>query len=140
MRLRKIYSFGECYNEQLYESLIKLDKSIFFADNEFKYNREWWVIEHNGKIIAYCGCSFKDGICILVRAWVDKKYRGKGLQKRMIDCRIRSAKANKCTYVVTYTMPHNVYSANNLFIKGFRLYHPAYQYVGDGVLYFRKKI
>jgi len=115
-----------------------LDNEVFYGcGNEFKDNRDWWVLVDKNKIIAYCGCLYSsDNICIFVRAWVHKPYRGKGLQKKMIDLRLRAAK--ECCAVITYTLANNYASANSLISKGFRLYEPSYKWAGADVLYFKK--
>lgn len=141
MRLKRIYKRGAILDRSTYAQLQELDKKIFVGcDNEFKTNRDWWVItDKRGAIISYCGCIYKDGVCIFNRAWVEKKYRGKGIQRKMIAARIRAAKPI-CKSVVTYTTHTNVHSANNLFRCGFLLFHPVYAYVGKDVLYFIKKL
>jgi GNAT superfamily N-acetyltransferase len=118
-----------------------MDEGIFWgAADEFKDNREWWVIEVDGQIVAYCGSAYKEGICIFVRAWVNKKYRGKGLHSKLIKTRVKAASLNACKWAITYTTHDNVNSANNLFKNGFRLYIPEYRYAGNEMIYFRKQI
>ena len=137
MRFRKIYSQGRIYSHELYNRLMVLDSEVFAGcDNEFKINRDWWVLVHKNKIIAYCGSAYSEGICIFVRAWVQKKHRGKGLQKKMIDLRMKAAKG--CKAVITYTIPTNYPSANSLISKGFKLYEPSYKWAGKDVLYWKK--
>lgn len=142
MKLKKIYSQGEILDVALYDALVILDQNIVFKGcaNEFKENRDWWVVLNKyGVIIAYCGCLYSEGICIFVRALVDRKHRGNGLQRRMILTRIRAAKRNKCKSIITYTTTDNIPSANNLIKCGFVLYNPSYAYVGKNVLYWIKK-
>lgn len=140
MRLKRIFNQGRVINEYLYNQLQELDERIFpNCGNEFLKNRDWWVIEVSGKIIAYCGCLYSEGVCIFNRAWVSKDYRCMGIQKRMIKARIKAAKDNAAR-VITYTTNDNVISANNLFKMGFRLYEPSYKWVGKGYLYFGKDI
>lgn len=141
MRLQKVYSLGRIINAELYQRLIHLDLVVFpDCGNEFiKDNREWWVIQENGKIVAFCGCLYTPyGICIFNRAWVYKPYRGKGIQKKMIKARIKAAKQH-CTSIITYTTTDNIVSANNLLKLGFLLYIPKYKWVGEQ-LYFYKYI
>ena len=138
-RFRKIYSQGRIYSHELYNRLMVLDTenpSFAGADNEFKENRDWWVLLHKNEIIAYCGSAYSEGICIFIRAWVQKKHRGKGLQKKMIDLRLKAAKG--CKAVITYTIPTNYPSANSLISKGFKLYEPSYKWAGKDVLYWRR--
>lgn len=136
-KLRKIYSRGRILDYSLYEQLKELDGKCFpGCGNEFLKNRDWWVISVKNKIIAYCGSAYSMGICLFIRAWVHKDYRGNGIQKRMIKQRIKAAK--NCKVIVTYTVPDNYASANSLISTGFRLFDPAYAYAGRGQMYFRK--
>jgi GNAT superfamily N-acetyltransferase len=139
LRLRKIFSFGDIYNQPLYSRLQELDKKVFAdAKSEFKPNREWWVIVDKGLIVAYCGSLYIDGVCIFVRAWVHRPYRGNGLQSRMIKTRLKAA--NFCYRAITYVHPDGISSMNNLVNNGFRFYVPQAKYAGDGFLYFYKDI
>jgi RimJ/RimL family protein N-acetyltransferase len=140
MRLQKIYHCGKILNEQAYNQLKELDAKVFYGcNNEFKKNRDWWVVLDNGNIIAYCGCLYSYSICIFVRAWVHYDYRGKGLHGKMIKSRINAAKKN-CKSVITYTTHDNSASANNLIKNGFKLYIPEYLYAGEEMIYFKKNI
>jgi len=137
LRLVKVFSWGTVIKPNLYERLQALDARVFVdAKNEFKENREWWVIEDNGQIIAYCGSLYIDGVCIFVRAWVHRPYRGNGLQSRMIKLRLKAAKS--CYKAITYVHPDGISSMNNLVNNGFRFYVPQAKYAGDGFLYFYK--
>lgn len=141
-RAKKIFSFGIVINESLYDVVQIMDKNIFYGcNNEFHDNREWWVfLDERGKIAAYCGSIYSEGICILIRAWVKKQYRGKGLQKKLIKTRIKSAINNGCHIVITYTTKDNYPSSNNLISQGFKLYLPEYIYGGGEMLYWSKQI
>jgi len=137
LRLVKVFSWGTVIKPNLYERLQALDARVFVdAKNEFKENREWWVIEDNGQIIAYCGSLYIDGVCIFVRAWVHRPYRGNGLQSRMIKLRLKAAKS--CYKAITYVHPDGISSMNHLVNNGFRFYVPQAKYAGDGFLYFYK--
>lgn len=139
LRLRKVFSMGTVLNSNLYERLQVLDRKVFVdANNEFKDNREWWVIEDKGQIIAYCGSLYNQGVCIFVRAWVFREYRGKGLQSRMIKTRLKAAKG--CYRVITYVHYEGTHSMNNLIKNGFLTYTPQYKYAGKGFVYFCKDI
>ena len=141
MRTKKVFSFGKVINARLYELVQIMDKNIFFGcANEFKINREWWVIlNDSNKVIAYCGSIYSEGICIYIRAWVRKDNRGKGLQKKLINIRYKAALKNSHT-VITYTTIDNYPSANNLISQGFKLYFPEYAYGGKEMLYWIKNI
>lgn len=137
MKIQRIYNCGKVINPELYNRLKTLDGEMFIGcGNEFKLNRDWWVVVDKNKIIAYCGCLYSEGVCIFVRAWVYKKYRGRGLQRRMITVRLNAAR-KQCYTAITYTLANNIVSANNLIKKKFLLYEPAYKYSGKDVLYFK---
>jgi len=138
MRLQKVFNCGKVINYHWYYKLQELDFKVFYGcGNEFLKNRDWWVVLDKDEIVAYCGCLYTQGICIFVRAWVHRNYRGKGLQSKMIKARIEAAK-DKCTVVITYTTFDNVPSANNLIKNRFYLYQPAYAYAGNDKLYFKR--
>ena len=141
MKTKKVFSFGKTLDARLYERVQIMDKNIFFGcNNEFKPNREWWVLLNDiGNIIAYCGSIYADGICIYIRAWVRKDHRGKGLQKKLINIRYKAALKRSNT-VITYTTSDNYPSANNLISQGFKLYFPEYAYGGKEMLYWIKQI
>ena len=142
LRTKKIFSFGNVIDNNLYQRVQTMDKNIFYGcNNEFQDNREWWVmIDNMSRIAAYCGSIYSEGICILIRAWVKKSYRGRGLQKKLINTRIKAAKKNKCYTVITYTTKDNCPSVNNLISNRFKLYFPQYAYGGNEMLYWSKKI
>jgi GNAT superfamily N-acetyltransferase len=142
LRAKKIFSFGRVIDNDLYEVVQLMDKNIFAGcNNEFKENREWWVmLDKMSRIVAYCGSIYTEGICIFVRAWVKKSYRGKGVQKKLISTRTKAAKNKGCYIVITYTTKDNYPSVNNLLSKGFKYYFPEYPYGGKEMLYWSKKI
>jgi hypothetical protein len=126
------------HGSELYDKLIELDAKVFpNCFNEFKDNREWFVIVSKGEIISYSGSAISEGVCIFVRMWVSILHRGKGIQSLMIKRRIESAKKQKCTDVITYTTIDNIPSSNNLIKNGFRLYSPQFAWVGCKYLYWK---
>lgn len=142
LKAKKIFSFGRVIDNDLYEVVQLMDKNIFAGcNNEFKENREWWVMLDNmSRIVAYCGSIYTEGICIFVRAWVKKSYRGKGIQKKLISIRTKAAKDKSCYVVITYTTKDNYPSVNNLIAKGFKYYFPEYAYGGKEMLYWSKQV
>jgi RimJ/RimL family protein N-acetyltransferase len=115
MRTKKVFSHGRILDAKLYDRVQIMDTNIFFGcNNEFKPNREWWVLlNERNQIIAYCGSIYSEGICIYIRAWVRKDYRGKGVQKKLINIRYKAA-LKSCHTVITYTTKDNYPSVNNL--------------------------
>jgi hypothetical protein len=143
MKLLKIYSKGKILNIDAYIQLQELDRTnpnFKGCGNEFKQNRDWWVILDKKKtIIAYCGSIYTQGICIFNRAWVDKRFRGLGIHKKLIKIRLNAAK-DSCYVAITYTTKDNYPSANNLISCKFKFYFPEYAYGGDEMLYFHKDL
>ena len=142
LKAKKVFSFGRIVDNDLYELVQLMDKNIFVGcNNEFKENREWWAfLDTKGKIGAYCGSIYTEGICIFIRAWVKKSYRGKGIQKKLISTRIKAAKEKGCYIAITYTSKDNYPSVNNLIAKGFKFYFPEYAYGGKEMLYWSKRL
>ena len=142
MRAKKVFSFGEVINDDLYQRVQVMDFNIFAGcNNEFHNNREWWAfIDERGQVGAYCGSIYANNICIMIRAWVKKQHRGKGFQKKLIKTRIAAAKLHDCHTIITYTTKDNYPSANNLISQGFKLYFPEYAYGGKEMLYWSKRI
>ena len=108
---------------------------------------ECYVLHQNDQFIGTIGLSTDDLVSLypqydnwIESVYIDKKYRGKGLQKRLIDVRTRAAKRHFCYTVITYTTPDNYASANNLIRRGFKMYDPEYQYGGSTMLYFIKDV
>lgn len=138
-RLQKVFSLGNVINPSLYFQLQELDKQVFVgASDEFKTNREWWVIVQKEKIVAYCGSLYSQGVCIFVRAWVARSLRGQGLQRKMIKTRLKAAKG--CYKAITYVYYDNHNSINNLVKSGFLTYNPEYKYAGSGFIYLFKDL
>lgn len=125
-----------------FDQLKQLDKFCFRGcGDEFTANRRWWIAKNaRGRIIAYAGAAYSEGVCIFVRAWVDNKFRRNGLHRKLIDARMRHAAKVGCYRAVTYTLKSNTPSANNLLRRGFLLYNPSYAWAGNEQLYFYKDI
>lgn len=126
----------------------KLDKTIFPDDNPVEISKGiyWWIAidTSSNTPVAYAGSyhmiSYAIKKSVLHRAGVLSKYRGHGLQRRLIKVRERFAKKEKCKEIVTYTSYDNIHSSNNLIKCGFVLYKPQYPWVWGAVNYWKRKI
>jgi GNAT superfamily N-acetyltransferase len=101
----------------------------------------WWLAVDGLGAAAFAGLKYVGhNTGFLCRVGVDKAYRGLGLHKKLI--RLREAKARKLgwKWIITYTSPLNVKSANNLISCGYKLYDPQTKYGVENALYFRKKL
>jgi GNAT superfamily N-acetyltransferase len=102
----------------------------------------WWVLYCDNQPVGFCSLrksSKWSDTGYLSRAGVMVKYRGKGLQKRLINVRIRLAKQLKLNWLISDTY-HNPASANSLIRCGFQMYIPTRQYGAEGTCYWRKKL
>lgn len=136
-----------------------LDTKIFIKEDRLsgeEFDRTtWWVArDEDGKPVAYAGArtftTYSDDeededenrMAVLVRAGVLDSARGKGLQKKLIQVRTRWAQQQKARAAVTYTMPSNYRSSNNLIKCGFVMYMPEHGWVGElgEVLYWWKTL
>lgn len=102
----------------------------------------WWLVYCDGKPAGFCGlerCEKWYNAGYLCRAGVSPRYRGMGLQKRLIQVRLAHARKMDWDWVITDTTD-NPASANSLISKGFRLYEPTEPWGYDNTLYWRFKI
>lgn len=98
----------------------------------------WWIAYAKKQEAGYCGIwKTMTGNGYLVRAGVLPKFRGCGLQKRMIRVRVAHARRHGWPMVVTDTH-ENVASANSLIACGFRLYDPETKWSFETSNYWRK--
>jgi hypothetical protein len=107
----------------------------------------WWVVYDGPELVAFAGaCLMDKGRALqLVRAGVDERARGKGLQRRLIGVRERWGRRMKARQSVAYTATWNTRSANNLIRMGYTLYHPRKRRCGYGAdkrdyIYFRRPL
>lgn len=121
-------------NRQL---LRKLHTACFRDSTEHPDYRTgfWWIASErlSGAPAGFCGMSLynSDREGYLARSGVLPKYRGLGLQRRMIRIRLSKAKRLKLKRVTTYTAQKWLFSLNNLIKEGFELYWPEYVLEGD---------
>ena len=102
----------------------------------------WWLAYCNGKPAGFCGlerCDQWYNAGYLCRAGVAPKYRGHGLQKRLIQVRIAQARRLDWDWLISDTTD-NPASANSLISKGFRLYIPSKPWGYKNTLYWRLEI
>lgn len=128
-----------------FESILKLDRRIFPADDPFEINElgAYWILHHRGRKVGFCALHplvREPSVCFLARAGVLKTHQGKGMQKRMISTRVSYAKVQDFSHVLTYASLDNYPSLTNLIKSNFKLYDPAYKWAGRDVMYFIQDI
>lgn len=102
---------------------------------------EWWGAWLGDELVGYAGARMLEtGAYFLSRAGVAKPYRGNGIQKRLIHCRVRRARQLFAPRAVTYTVTFNAPSANSLIACGFRVVDPPVKWAGAHVIYWRRRL
>lgn len=113
--------------ETIRTTLEELHLKCFPSDEMYDMNRgDWWVAYSAiGLPVAFAGISNPEaGVGYLCRCGVLAGFRGFGLQKRLIRCRVAHAKKMGYNCVITDTT-NNPASANSLIKAGFKMYTPA---------------
>ena len=103
----------------------------------------WWVASHGGRPVAFAGLHdgrSEENVGYLCRAGVIPEFRGRGLQRLLIQARVRKARLQGRTAVVTDTVPWNIPSNNNLISSGFRMFNPTHPWCGAGACYWTKPL
>jgi GNAT superfamily N-acetyltransferase len=124
--------------------IIYLQKKCLPFDRVYKPDHgHWWIVYTESETpVGFAGLrrSMQWGDAgYLCRAGVLPEYQGHGLQKRLIDVRIRKAKSLNWAWLITDTTD-NPASGNSLISKGFRLYEPVIPWGFKNSLYWRLDI
>lgn len=110
----------------------------------FDVSGAWWVIWHQGReVVAFGGireARTEPKTGYLTLSGVLPKHRGRGLQRRLLDVRLRYARKQGWRSVITETIHDNHHSANNLIDYGFRQYAPAKPWNSAPSCYWRKTL
>ena len=126
-------------------SVIKhLQKEILPSDNLYKPDHgHWWVAYTEAeKPVAFGGLVRSmvwTDTGYLCRSGVLDEYTGHGLQKRLIQARIKQAKKLGWNWVITDTTD-NPASANSLINSGFKIYTPGNPWSFRNANYWKYKI
>lgn len=132
------------------EVVTELDKAIFTKSERLTVsdidNGTWWIAwDERGNSVGFAGAKMLDQgsnykFAYLIRAGISPQARGKGLQRRLISCRVSWGKKMGAKAAITYTLYNNYASSNNLIKSGFHLYTPETEWVGNEVLYWWKSL
>lgn len=121
-----------------------LQRKILPSDTPYKLDHgHWWIAYAEcGKPVGFGGLvrsiRFND-TGYLCRAGVLDNFTGHGLQRRLIDVRLRKAKELGWNWVITDTT-NNPASANSLINSGFKLYEPSAPWSFKNALYWKYKV
>lgn len=126
-----------------YEQIIRnMDKQ--YIGSKLDPKGYWWIVLDNNEVVGYAGMSESNRYSncgYFTRCTVLPKYRGKGLQRRLIRARLKKAKKLNWAWIFTYTVIGNVHSENNLIECGFRLFIPKLKWIkSNTVNYWRKQV
>jgi GNAT superfamily N-acetyltransferase len=131
-------------NPSLVTLICYLQKKILPSDNIYKPDRgHWWVAyAEDGKPVAFAGLvrSIKwTDTGYLCRAGVLDGYTGHGLQKRLIQARVKQARKLGWNWCITDTT-NNPASANSLINAGFKIYTPGQPWSFRNAIYWKYKV
>ena len=131
-------------NESNKTVILYLQKKILPSDAPYKPDHgHWWLAyTEEGKPVGFAGLvrskRFTD-TGYLCRAGVLDDYTGHGLQKRLINVRIRKAKELGWNWIITDTTD-NPASSNSLINAGFKIYTPSAPWSFKHAIYWKYKI
>lgn len=123
--------------------VLALDKKCFPHDDPpYTEGRWWWIAwDDEGNPAGYAGITpMHDKTVYLCRAGVLPKYRGMGLQKKLIKVREAAAIRAGFTHAVTDCSKDNYKSLSNLIKCGYQLYNPEYVWSFPSSFYFQKRL
>ncbi len=130
------------YNRNI---ILSLDLKCFGKEESMEQDIPgiyWWLAYQNNIPIAYAGLQIIpiNKITVLYRSGIKTRFRGRGLQKRLI--RVRETAARRLGYetMLTYTHLSNFASNNSLISLNYKLYDPQWPWVGNEFIYWRKQL
>jgi GNAT superfamily N-acetyltransferase len=117
--------------------IVKLNDKIFPNDSlKICSKTVCWFVYFDGEIGGFCtGKLISKDTFYMTRAGILDKFRGKGVQKKMINVRVRYAKKIGCKNIITYVKMWNIRSFVNLIRCKFIPYIPEYKYADDESVY-----
>lgn len=124
--------------------LMYLQSKCLPHDEPMEIDRgHWWVAYlDSGKPVGFAGLIRSYhwvNAGYMCRAGVLPSYQGHGLQKRLIQVRIRKAKSLNWEWLLTDTT-ENPASSNSLISMGFKLYEPKTPWAFKNSLYWRLNV
>jgi GNAT superfamily N-acetyltransferase len=133
----------ELYETHDLDLIAKMDKECFPGDEPYRFSvAKWWVVSYKGEPVAYGGARYwpPDNAVFLCRAGTLPKGRGMGLQRLLINKRVRWARRIKASCAYTYTAPYNAKSSRNLCRCGFLPWSPGTPWAGEYFCYWIKNL
>lgn len=129
---------------KIQKQLLNLQYSCLPHDDPVHHRSDyhWWVGYANKQPVAFCllkpSLQWVDA-AYLARSGVLYLWRGRGLQKRMIQIRERAARRLGYVWLISDTT-ENPASANSLARRGYQMYEPRSPWGCEKTLYWRKRL
>lgn len=129
------------YQTDALDLVTALHKACLPGDELDLKGQLWLAASDRGFPIGFCSARklARENAIFLSRAGVLPLANGQGLQRRMINARVRWGRKIGAERAVTYTVYDNHASIANLLRCGFRFYTPEWPWAGD-VHYFCKDL
>ena len=102
----------------------------------------WWIVRDGNVPVGFaCLGQFRKEphTAYLYLSGVIEKYRGRGIQRRLISVRVQAARRAGFKTLVSETF-HNPQSANNLIACGFRMFDPKRKWSAYGACYWTREL
>lgn len=135
-------------DDDIADTLRELDEHCFNADHpggavpDFTKGF-WWLVLSRGEAVGYAGLTqstWHHTAGYFKRVGVRKDHTGQGLQRRLIDVRLRKARAHGWGFAITDCTTCNPASANSLIARGFKVFMPRTPWALDNSIYWRKTL
>jgi GNAT superfamily N-acetyltransferase len=117
-----------------------LFRQAFPVDHWVGDHHAFWVLWDGPTPAGFCSAVHlvRDNTVFLSSAGVFAPYQGRGLQRRLIQARLRWARRLGATTAVTYVRHSNPVSLVNLLRTGFQIYSPQVNWAGRDVWYLQR--
>lgn len=125
-RIRLVYHPGSD-NCEILSRIGALEKRIFPHDipTETPDRLYWWLVFHKDEVVGYAALDCRGGTRgFLAKCGVLPRWRGYGIQKRLIQARERYARRLGLLRVTTYARHDNFASLNSLARLSYKMYRP----------------
>lgn len=138
MKIKRI----DITNSFIANDVLNLHYICFDGQSKPQLDNWWWGVYDESDLIGFCSLypsiQWRNAV-YLYRVGVHPHYRGKGLQRRLINVRLKFARKMGYDYAVTDTR-QNPSSANNLIRCGFLMYKPSNPWSFNDACYWYKNL
>jgi ribosomal protein S18 acetylase RimI-like enzyme len=111
--------------QENFKTIKNLHKLVFGVTENKISGIHWWLVFDREIPVAFASCYLTSVSCYFRYAGVIEGYRGRGIQRALINERIAFAKSKGCKYVYAQVEHDNIPSNNNFIRCKFMLIEPA---------------